>query len=513
MMFRIGFLGLGALTAWIVFAWANSNHLFDGSALPGYLKLAAVALTGLLVALLLVGLILDLGLRRGLRVEPVGAQRVVIFIIVTFGVTALAMKLMGYDITTILTTSALLTAIVGFALQPTLGGLFSGIALQLDSHLKPGDGIRYKGDNVKIESMNWRSVVGRLRDDTLIIIPNSSLAGEPVEIFPHDRPIWQISYFHVPATLPPQRVSDLVRDAVADLDFVNATLPVMVLPYAHKPDQAAIEYRVRFQVAYYFETPELDAEFKRRLWYVFQRENIPFPVSRLYGEDLRSLPADTRNWPDGADFKTAARAALLAAGIEWADHEAIAELAQVLEAHSTVLMYGPLERITLPARLGERPVLLAAGAVHQSERSFAERRQTGDLPRPEAMRHYVYQLSNDAQIQRIAVLLADHIGPYAEQAVAEAAAQASGVRAIVQRVAAEINDPAARETFSRDALFWTRDGTGPGLWAETHRNASGKQVTIEPWRALDEAVFLALAPEAVSAFHALRDRLADARTK
>ncbi len=505
-MFRFALLALATLIAWIVSAWVGSHHLFAGSALPDLVRLTAGALTALLTALALVGFTLEIGLRQTLRIEPVGAQRVVIFIIVTFAVTAIGLKLMGFDITTILTTSALLTAIIGFALQPTLGGLFSGIALQLDSHLKPGDGIRYKGENVKIESMNWRSVVGRKRDDTLIIIPNSSLAGEPVEIYPNDRPIWSICTFSAPASWPPQRVSDIARCAVADLDFIDATAPVMVHPQLEDIPEGRLEYRIRYKAAYYFETPELDCEVLRRLWYCFQREGIPLAASRLLPAALRERRIDAAVWPDGASYETAIDALASRSG-QVLTAQQKARLCALLADHAAPLLFGPNERIALPAASKATHLLLAAGALHRQERSFAERRLTGDAPPASLQRHYYQRLSAPAELQHLAVLLADHIGPYARQAVEQAAHSASSMDHVITLCAEQIDKSEARAEFLRAAGAHRVSTLEPGHVMTTRSDVAGQILAVPACRAFDEAVFLALDPEVVTAFDALSPHL------
>ncbi|RKR03066.1 mechanosensitive ion channel family protein [Maricaulis maris] len=510
-MFRLALLAFMTLLAWVVHAWVGSNLLFADTELPGLIKLTAGALTALLVTFILVGIILEIGLRQSLRIEPVGAQRVVIFIIVTFAISAIALKLMGFDITTILTTSALLTAIIGFALQPTLGGLFSGIALQLDSHLKPGDGIRYKGENVKIESMNWRSVVGRKRDETLIIIPNSSLAGEPVEIYPNDRPVWSICRFSAPMNWPPQFISDLVRRAVADLDYVDAAAPVMVLPESENAEDGQIGYRVRYKVAYYFETPELDCEVLRRLWYCFQREGIPLTASRLLPASLRERRSDMQVWPGGATPETLLCALAANAGhsLTEAEHD---QLAHALSNHARILLFGPNERIALPAGLAPGPLLLVAGSVHGQERGFSERRMVGDLPPQGSARHYYQRLSPNAVMHQMAVLLADQIGPYAERVVSQAAIKAPCLPSAAIQCAAHIDDAQDRAAFLAvaNALIQTSDidkivfTTAPGV--------AGTTVAMPACRAVDEAVFLALDPAAVCAFDAISPRLLTPRS-
>src|SRR4029450_3865446 len=46
------------------------------------------------------------------------------------------------DVTALLTTSAIITAVVGLALQETLGNVFSGLSLQLQKPFEPGDRVR-----------------------------------------------------------------------------------------------------------------------------------------------------------------------------------------------------------------------------------------------------------------------------------------------------------------------------------------------------------------------------------
>jgi small-conductance mechanosensitive channel len=47
----------------------------------------------------------------------------------------------GLDPSSLLTTSAVITAVLAFAMQDTLGNVLSGVALQLDNSLRTGDWI------------------------------------------------------------------------------------------------------------------------------------------------------------------------------------------------------------------------------------------------------------------------------------------------------------------------------------------------------------------------------------
>src|SRR5688500_7006808 len=51
----------------------------------------------------------------------------------------------GLDIASLVTTSAILTAVVAFAMQDTLGNMLSGLAIQLDNSVQVGDWIQLDG--------------------------------------------------------------------------------------------------------------------------------------------------------------------------------------------------------------------------------------------------------------------------------------------------------------------------------------------------------------------------------
>ena len=489
-MFRLLILFVFAGLTWLLYAWTQGLTLFESSFLPPVLRIVATTMTAAFSVLTGASLVLDLGLRRGLGIEPNGAQRVVVFAVLTFVSSALAMKFLGSDIAGILTTSALLTAIVGFALQPTLGGLFAGVALQLDRHLQPGSGIIYEGLDTRIESMNWRSIVGRRRDHTRVIIPNAKLASEAVAIYPDDRAVRRDTFFYAPVSIPPQRVAKLVRELVSDLSYVENTSPVMVAPVEQLPELAALKYRVRYRIAYYFEIPEVEGEVFRRIWYGFQRHDIPLPVTRLYGSELRDRQTGELGYPEGYDLDNAlAQAIELGATFNSRDR---ASLRQSIESDGRVLLYGPSERIVIPSRWAGRRYLLAAGELTQDDPDFGDRRRYGAFPEVGARRLFVHKVAESARIRQIADRLAQDIGPYAEQALSDAALKAESFEELCALSADLINDDAAREAFLADMSPRSSHRVGPGLVFDATRDVAGHIVSSPHYRAVDEAVIIAL---------------------
>jgi len=208
------FLGLVCGALWSLFIAVDFYGLFEGSYLKSAFHVAALTLSGVFVILLLGWLVIEFGFGHALGLEPSSLTRVVVYGVLTFAVSAVVLRYLGFDIAAVLTTSALLTAIVGLAMQPTLGSLISGLAMQLDRALSVGDGIFFNGEQVEVLSLNWRNVVMRKRDETILAVPNAMLANEQLTIYPEDRSTRFDSYVLAPIDVSPQRITDMLAETV-----------------------------------------------------------------------------------------------------------------------------------------------------------------------------------------------------------------------------------------------------------------------------------------------------------
>src|SRR5262249_49526331 len=65
----------------------------------------------------------------------------IVLVVITIGVLQSA----GVNVTGLITTSAVLTAVVGLALQSTMANLFAGLSLQVDRSLGVGDWVLFNG--------------------------------------------------------------------------------------------------------------------------------------------------------------------------------------------------------------------------------------------------------------------------------------------------------------------------------------------------------------------------------
>ncbi|UTH73508.1 mechanosensitive ion channel family protein [Chromobacterium sp. IIBBL 290-4] len=139
-----------------------------------YLRQTAVVIMGLslirLWAMLLFRLFMPV-----LRLHP---PRILEDILVALGYVAwglVLLRLAGLDVSHIVTTSAVITAVLAFSMQDTLGNILAGLSLQFDNSVELGDWIKV-GDLVgRVVEINWRATTLETRNWETMVIPNSVL--------------------------------------------------------------------------------------------------------------------------------------------------------------------------------------------------------------------------------------------------------------------------------------------------------------------------------------------------
>lgn len=89
----------------------------------------------------------------------------------------------GVNLTSIIATSAVVTAVIGLSLQATLGNIVGGIALQVDDSLDEGDWIELENKTQgQIKQIRWRHTVIETRDYDTLIVPNGQLMSQTIKV-------------------------------------------------------------------------------------------------------------------------------------------------------------------------------------------------------------------------------------------------------------------------------------------------------------------------------------------
>jgi small-conductance mechanosensitive channel/CRP-like cAMP-binding protein len=264
--------------------------------------LVVVALVLLLASIgrSLVVLVLDVVVGRRLHRPPPKIIRDLTQAVVYAIVFLFALRAAGIDPSSLLTTSALLTAVIGLSLQETLGNLFAGLAIQLQRPFDVGDWIQFEPDDKRIGrvvEVNWRATTVITLDDVELIVPNGVLAKSPIKNFTKPSPRSRRSVFLVaPSDTHPRRVHQVILDAIDGVDGVLVDPP----PHVVTSDFAAdgVQYWVRFWTEEFHRRDRIDGEVRDRIWYAFRRAGISMPYQtrtvfmRHEDEETRAKAAD-----------------------------------------------------------------------------------------------------------------------------------------------------------------------------------------------------------------------------
>jgi small-conductance mechanosensitive channel/CRP-like cAMP-binding protein len=196
--------------------------------------------------------------------------------IVLFG--ALSSAVFNFSITGLLTTTTVLAAVLGLALQDTLGNLFSGIALHMEGGFETGDVIR-SGDFIgKVESVSWRATRIRGFANQTIVLPNSVLARERVEVFPLGNANGRVLTIGVDYHVAPATVISILSLATTHIEGVAREMPVIVRVAGF--GESSLTYDVKYYTHDFTNRDRIDAEIRKAAWYALNRNGIaqPFPI-------------------------------------------------------------------------------------------------------------------------------------------------------------------------------------------------------------------------------------------
>jgi small-conductance mechanosensitive channel/CRP-like cAMP-binding protein len=153
---------------------------------------------------------------NAIRLRPPRIMRdlLVALAYVVLGITLLSIP--RVDITGIVATSAVLTAVIGLSFQDTLGNMMGGMALQLERAIGVGDWIKIDGQEGLVREIRWRHTSIETRNWDTIVIPNSVLMKSQVTVLgrragaPHQQHR-QWVYFNVDFRYSPADVIDAVE--------------------------------------------------------------------------------------------------------------------------------------------------------------------------------------------------------------------------------------------------------------------------------------------------------------
>jgi small-conductance mechanosensitive channel/CRP-like cAMP-binding protein len=249
-----------------------------------WVQVASVIILSWAVARLTFFLLIELPLRLRKKKELPNITRDLILITCYAILFVIVLRFKSnINLTGILTTSAVLTVVVGFAAQTTLSSLISGLILQIERPFGLGDWIKLGENRGRVIGITWKSTRLLTRQDVLVYIPNAEITNKSFLNYskPNPRLVARI-YIGIEYGAPPNTVREVI------IQVLNQHPQVLKLPppeiYLVTFGDFAITYEIRFYHNNYADERRIKSDINTQLWYALRRNHIkiPFPIRDVH---------------------------------------------------------------------------------------------------------------------------------------------------------------------------------------------------------------------------------------
>jgi small-conductance mechanosensitive channel/CRP-like cAMP-binding protein len=194
------------------------------------------------------------------------------------------------DVTALVAIPAVASVVLGFALQETLGNIFSGLTLQLDKPFAPGDWVRSGNHLGRVQGIGWRSTAIITRNNEKLEIPNAMIAKDVLTNFSNgvvaDELRIGVSY-----NAPPNYVREVIIQAIRSVPGALPSPPPEI--FTEDYGDSAVRYRIRYWVSDYTDVERIRDTVTTALWYALKRKSIeiPYPIRTLRMESAEAARA------------------------------------------------------------------------------------------------------------------------------------------------------------------------------------------------------------------------------
>lgn len=199
----------------------------------------------------------------------------------------------------LVTTSAVLTAVIGLAAQEALKDLFAGIMLRVDNPFVEGDYLEL-GDGVNGWVVSLTLLSTRLRHvhGALITLPNNMMWQKNMRRFSPKGPIARELHIHLDRELPPNDATKLLLRVAENCPLVLKKPEPQAIVYAYH------DYAITYELEVWQEDPtdigydDLRGELLSRIWYSLERigQRVPFPVQEYKRRHGHAIPDDPQEF-------------------------------------------------------------------------------------------------------------------------------------------------------------------------------------------------------------------------
>ncbi|MDD5299871.1 MAG: mechanosensitive ion channel family protein [Gallionella sp.] len=256
-------------------------HAFQFSTAAGVLHEVFIIGSGIALIRLSGLLVFRIALPRARMTTPRIAEDIsVIIAYLVWGLVRL--RYAGLDLGSIVATSAMITAVVAFAMQDTLGNILGGLALQLDNSIEIGDWIKVDDISGRVVDIRWRSTLVETRNWETVVFPNSQLMKNKFLVLGRrtDQPVqWRRwVWFNVSLKTTPTKVVSAVENAIWQADINNVAKSPAPSCVLMEMDKGCARYALRYWLTDLAVDDPTDAAVRWHVYTALERAGIKLAV-------------------------------------------------------------------------------------------------------------------------------------------------------------------------------------------------------------------------------------------
>ncbi|MBE9609290.1 mechanosensitive ion channel family protein [Chitinilyticum piscinae] len=275
-------------------AYGSSNLWLEhglgkaGALIPELLRLLLGMLYLRLIGLVLFRVLLPLLHYRPLRIAEDMA------LLAAYAVwLMLRLREAGLDLSQLVTTSAVMTAVLAFSMQDTLGNILSGIALQADQSLRLGQWVKAGEFSGRVSQIGWRSTQLETRSGETVVIPNGWLMKNAFVVLGRqvgEQSAWRRNIaLELDAALAPARIIAVTEQALADTSIEGVASEPPPSTVLMGSQEGVAHYVVRYWLTRFQADDLTDSHVRAHLLAALGRQGIA-PLARRQFELLNRQP-------------------------------------------------------------------------------------------------------------------------------------------------------------------------------------------------------------------------------
>ena len=264
---------------------------------------------------------------------------------------------LGVQLSSIVISSTVASAVIGLALQDLLKNVFAGIALQAERSFDVGHWVEINKQTGQIVEMSWRATRMITVDGNYVIYPNSLLAQSELTNYTLGSPIQAVhAQVGVGYSHPPNLVKQVLSQAaLASADVCRDPPPsVKLVQYG----DYSVTYDIKFWLYSYDRYPEKRDTVMSNAWYHLHRAGIklPFPIREVYLHQVDPLSEADQHHMYVENLVATLRQVDLFTALDTAELHNLAE-------HVQLRLYGKGEPLARQGEAGDTFFIIRSGRV------------------------------------------------------------------------------------------------------------------------------------------------------